>query len=84
MATTDTLTLTIAKVDQILFEGEALSVYVPGIEGVMTVLPHHEPFVSILAAGDIVVTEVDNTERTLSVADGGVIEISTNQATILV
>ena len=46
-----TFHLTIARVGEQLYSGEAQSVNLPGVEGVFTVLAGHEPFVSGLAAG---------------------------------
>ena len=81
MANQSTMQLTITKVSEPLFSGEAISVIVPGSDGVLTVLPHHEPFISPLKAGTI---EVKTTEEKKEFEiENGILEVSNNQATIL-
>ena len=76
-----TFHVTVAKVDEALYNGEAISVYVPGAIGDMEVLANHEPLISFLRAGTI---RVKKSDETLSFdIDGGTIEISNSQATIL-
>ena len=78
-----TFHLTIAAVGENLFDGEAVSVTVPGAEGVLTVLAHHEAFVTPLKAGKIEVdTEVGT--QTFELADTGILEVSNNQATVII
>jgi F-type H+-transporting ATPase subunit epsilon len=77
-----TFHLTIAKVGENLFDGEAQSVTLPGAAGVFTVLAHHEALVSELKPGTAVVKAADGTRQTVEV-EGGVAEISNNQATVL-
>ncbi len=78
-----TFHLTIAKVGENLFEGEVESASFPGVEGVFQVLAEHEAFVSPLRSGQIRVTTADGTEHHFEVREGGVAEVSRNQATIL-
>lgn len=47
--------LTIAKVDEILFVGEAESVTLPGTEGEMTIYQDHEAFVTTLKVGIVTI-----------------------------
>ncbi len=78
-----TFHLTVAKVGENLFDGEAVSATVPGVEGVFQVLAGHEAFVSELAAGDVRVTTPDDTVHSFTISDHGIAEVSYNQATIL-
>jgi len=78
-----TFHLTIAKVGENLFDGEAVSVTLPGVAGEFTVLAHHEPFVSQLKKGDVRVKDAEGKTRTIAVDASGVAEISHNQATVL-
>ena len=78
-----TFHLTIAKVGDNLFEGEAISVVLPGTEGVFMVLAHHEPFVAELKAGEARVKVADGTTMRIPVGAGGIAEVSHNQATVL-
>ena len=75
--------LTIARVGENLFDGEALSVVLPGKEGVFTVLAGHEAFVSELAAGEAKVEAANGEKHHIEMPHGGVAEISGNQATVI-
>lgn len=78
-----TFHLTIAKVGENLFEGDALSVSLPGNEGVFQVLAEHEALVSELKAGEIRVKAADEQLHRFEVVRSGIAEISRNQTTIL-
>lgn len=78
-----TFHLTIAKVGENLFDGEAISATFPGAEGVFTVLANHEPFVSSLKDGPIVVINADGQAHRIENEGIGVVEVSKNQATVL-
>ena len=78
-----TFHLTIANVGQNLFDGEAVSVTVPGAEGVLTVLAHHEAFVTPLKPGKIEVHTEEGTQ-TFELAENGILEVSNNQATVII
>lgn len=73
----------IAKVDEVLFEGEAHSMTVPGAEGEMTLLGHHEPLISTLKPGTITVRlGGDSVLREFKI-DGGVLEVRSDGATVI-
>lgn len=74
--------LTIASLSENLFEGEALAVTVPAVDGLMTVLHGHEPFVTTLVPGVAIVTARDQIMHTIPI-ENGVLEVSNNQATII-
>ncbi|MEA2701499.1 MAG: F-type H+-transporting ATPase subunit epsilon [Candidatus Parcubacteria bacterium] len=78
-----TFHLTIAKVGENLFDGEALSATFPGAEGVFTVLANHEPFVCALREGPIVIIAADGQAQRIENDGAGVAEVSKNQATVL-
>lgn len=77
------LQLTISRVDGPVFDGEVISVQVPGIDGEMTILPNHTALISPLKAGILTVTKADNTTETHTI-EFGTLEISNNHATILI
>lgn len=77
-----TFHLTIAKVGDNLFDGEALSVSLPGADGEFTVLAGHEAFVTPLRAGNALIKTPAGEEISVPV-DNGVAEVSGNQATVL-
>ncbi len=67
----------------ILFEGEALSVNCKTQSGEVTILDNHRPLISVLAAGDIVITKDDGTKKKIP-ARSGFLEMSRqNELTLL-
>lgn len=80
--------LVIAKVDEVLFEGEARSVTVPGADGEMTVLGQHMPLITTLKEGDITVrlpaqAGLADSEPRLFHVTSGVLEVRRDGATII-
>lgn len=73
----------IAKVDEVLFEGEAYSLTVPGAEGEMTVLSRHEPLITTLKAGEARVHLVAGDTPKLFPIQGGVLEVRSDGATVI-
>ena len=71
----------IAQVNKVLFDGSADSITVPASDGEMTILPHHEPFISTLEKGNILVKAGDKTE-TFEILRG-ILEINANECTII-
>lgn len=78
-----TFHLTVARVGENLFSGEALSATLPGAEGVFTVLVGHEAFVSELTEGEVKIVAADGTVRQVPITKGGVAEVSGTQATVI-
>lgn len=78
----NTFTLTISKVNELLFSGEAISVNIPGSEGAMTILAKHEPLITMLKQGTITVRNGVDTES--FAIEKGLLETSNGQVTILV
>lgn len=77
----NTIHLVIASVGDTKFDGPAFSATLPGEAGEFTVLAHHEPLVSILKPGVIMVKESLGEKR--FDIEGGVVEISGNRAVVL-
>ncbi len=75
--------LTVARIGENVFDDEAVSLTVPGTEGMFTVLPGHEPFISELALGEVRFEAKDGKHYHVSVRKGGMVEISNNQVTVL-
>lgn len=78
-----TFHLTVAKVGETLFEGEVVSVLLPGKEGLFQVLSGHEAFVSELVSGTIVFKTEEDKEESLVIDKKGVAEVSHHQVTVL-
>jgi F-type H+-transporting ATPase subunit epsilon len=71
----------IVSQDRMVFQGDVEIVVIPGQEGVMGVLPHHAPVLTVLQYGIITVRTKED-EQHFTVA-GGVAEILPDQVTIL-
>lgn len=82
MKQSNTFKLTIATVDTMLFNSDAVSVTLPGSEGELTILAHHEPLITILKRGAITVR--DGGEQKVFAIEKGLLETSNNQVTVLV
>lgn len=78
-----TFRLTISRVDMPLFDDDAVSVTVPGIDGEMTLLAEHTAIISPLKAGTVSIRRENSEEESFTI-EGGTLEMSTGQATILV
>lgn len=78
----NTLRLVIASVSDTRFDGAAVSVTLPGEAGIFTVLPHHEPLVTTLKKGTILVKQQGGSNKEFPV-EGGVVECSGNRAVVL-
>ncbi len=65
-----------------LFEGETVSVTLPGSRGSFQILYDHAPIVSSLGVGKIVIQQEGN-EETIYAVSGGFVEMNKNKLTIL-
>jgi len=71
----------IAEVHTVLFDGKAYSLTVPGAEGELTILPHHEPLLTTLKPGLITVRS-EKEDKHLPI-DSGVLEVHPEGVVIL-
>lgn len=83
MAEQRLLKLTIARVDGPVFDGDVVSVSVPGVAGDMQLLASHEALISPLKAG-IIKIEKESGEVESFELKAGTLEVSANHATILI
>lgn len=77
------LNLTISRVDLPVFDGEVVSVTVPGTAGEMTLLANHAPIISPLKEGTILIKKESGEDESVSIT-AGTLEMSDNHATILI
>lgn len=77
-----TFHLVLASVGETRFDGQVVSATFPGTAGEFTVLAGHEPIVTTLKKGAIVVRESGGSAKEFSV-DNGVLEVSGNRAVVL-
>lgn len=75
-------TLTIATVGETLFHGEAVSLTVPSTNGEITILANHEPIVSVLREGEVIVRLAEGEPRVFAVTHGAV-EVNDNRVVVL-
>ena len=74
----------IAKVDEVLFDGEAESLTAPGTEGELTALGHHMPLITTLNAGVLVVRAASLTGGELLIPiESGILEARPDGATVI-
>lgn len=74
--------VTIARVHENLFSGDAESLTVPTTDGEITVLADHEPLVATLKRGTVTVRKSGAALERFTV-ESGVLEVSGGQATVL-
>jgi F-type H+-transporting ATPase subunit epsilon len=79
--TLNTMRVVIAKVDENLYDGEATSVTFPASGGEMTVLLNHEPLITTLKGGTIVV-RAEAGEKTFPI-ESGVLEVRHDGVTVI-
>lgn len=68
--------------DEVLFEGEAKLVQLPGTGGSFELLNLHAPIISTLRSGNIRVVEMSGETTQVTIASG-VVEMQTNKVVIL-
>lgn len=76
------LKLKIVSPEKVLYEGEAVSVKVPGVLGGMEILQNHAPLISALVAGKVSYTNAKGTEE-IQVA-GGFVEVLHNEVSLCI
>ena len=74
--------LTVAKVDEVLFKGDAVSLSCKGDIGDLTILPHHSPLVTPLKKGELKIIDSEGKETRIH-AEGGVLEVAHNEVTVI-
>ncbi len=72
------MTLKIISAQEIVHEGEVMSVTLPGTLGAFTVLPNHASLISSLSAGKIVYKVADGSEPVVVNVSGGIVDVDDN------
>ncbi len=67
--------------EKVIYENEITQVSIPTTSGEITVLPHHIPLVSVLAAGELKIKDKDG-EHHIAVS-GGFLEVKGNNEIII-
>ncbi|MGV8880207.1 MAG: ATP synthase F1 subunit epsilon [Sphingobacteriaceae bacterium] len=76
------MTLEILTPDKKIFEGEIISVTVPGAMGSFEVLNNHAPIISTLENGKVIV-RTSNKGEAVFLIRGGVVEVQQNKVMLL-
>ena len=74
--------LQIISQTRLLFDGDVISVIVPGLEGYFGVLAHHAPMLAALGKGTLTVRESPIIEHKYEIS-GGFFEVQNNTAVLL-
>lgn len=77
------LKLKIVTPEKIEYDGEALSVFVPGTLGQFEILDNHAPIISTLVEGDIKYTSLTGDESVIHV-DAGFVSVHRNEVNVCV
>ena len=81
--TMHTLTVKVLSHDGCQFDGEAASINTPSTGGPLGILPNHTPLITSLVKGDVVIQQIDGSNKTISI-NGGVLDIKKDGVMILV
>ncbi|MCW1888133.1 MAG: ATP synthase F1 subunit epsilon [Candidatus Moranbacteria bacterium] len=76
------IALKIMTPERLLLESEVVSVTLPVLEGEITVLPEHIPYIGALEAGEVRIVEASGKETSL-VLSSGFVELHDNKLMIL-
>ena len=74
--------LSIVTPEKVIFDGEVVSLLVPGMEGYLGILSNHAPLITALQPGRIEFQDDQDKIQVFSVS-GGFVEVSGNRATLL-
>ncbi|HWQ04139.1 MAG TPA: ATP synthase F1 subunit epsilon [Longilinea sp.] len=71
----------IVSQDRIVYQGDADIVVLPGVEGVMGILPNHSPLLTTLQFG--IITVRSKSDEFFFTVAGGIAEVQPDQVTVL-
>lgn len=81
------MTLKIISADDIVFQGEATAVHLPGTDGAFTVLKNHASLISTLTPGVITYHTADDSEsqlKSVAVEQGGIVNVDNNIVSVCI
>ena len=76
-------TLSVLNSEEILFDGPVLSLYLPGAEGDMQLLPNHADIITLIRKGKVVIKTKEKGKIDFPVTSG-FFQMKKNQATLLI
>lgn len=77
------LHLSIVSPEEVVYDGQATSVTLPGTTGVFSILVHHAPIISSLKEGVVSYITPDGEEHTLDI-HSGFVEMSNGEVSVCV
>lgn len=79
------MTLKIISAEDVVFEGEATAVHLPGAQGAFTVLKNHASLISTLAPGEVTFTTADGAEEHPAIqVNGGIVNVDRNVVSVCI
>jgi F-type H+-transporting ATPase subunit epsilon len=76
-----TIRVDVVTAERLVFSDDADMVTVPGVDGEMGILPHHEPIMTMIKPGEILIRK--GTEEHSLAVSGGFLEVQPDHITIL-
>ena len=76
-----TIRVDVVTAERLVFSEDADIVMVPGVDGEMGILPHHEPIMTMIKPGEVLIRK-GGVEHSLAVS-GGFLEVTPDRITIL-
>lgn len=77
------MTLRIISAQEVLFEGTAKAVTLPGYAGSFTVLRNHAPLIAVLTKGNVRYLDENDRENNLEIK-GGLVDVENNEVAVCV
>lgn len=74
--------LKIFTLEKLMYEGSAVSLVAPGVEGYFGILAHHAPLAAALKPGELTTRNETGTETVYAIS-GGFLEVSANSVIVL-
>lgn len=78
----NTFPLQVLKINETVFEGNAVSLTAPGTAGELTVLPKHETMLTSLAPGQLCIRPENGAEECIEIQHG-FLEATSSKVTVL-
>jgi len=67
-----------------LYDGEATAVVAPAYDGLVGILPHHAPFLTLLGKGNLVVRRGGGAGSETFAVEGGFAQVTDNRVRVVV
>jgi F-type H+-transporting ATPase subunit epsilon len=78
-----TIQVDVVSAEELIFEGQAEFVALPGESGELGIYPRHTPLITRIKPGSVRVRLKDKAEEELIFVNGGILEVQPNRVTVL-